>query len=101
MAERGLRKERPGVVLSNRMKKTVVVSVERTVLHPEYKKYLKRRAKVKAHDEKDECQVGDRVLLVESRPLSRDKRWRVSRILERAVAAEKEEPPSPDSPVSA
>jgi small subunit ribosomal protein S17 len=85
-----MRKERPGVVLSNRMQKTVVVSVERTVMHPKYKKYLKRRAKVKAHDEKNECQVGDRVLLVECRPLSREKRWRVSRILERAVQTETE-----------
>ena len=76
------------MVLSNRMQKTVVVSVERTVMHAKYKKYLKRRTKVKAHDERDECRVGDRVLIVESRPLSREKRWRVSRILERAVQAE-------------
>ena len=88
MGERGLRKERQGVVLSNRMQKTVVVSVERTVMHPGYGKYLKRRTKIKAHDEKNECRAGDRVLIVESRPLSRDKRWRVSRILERAVAEE-------------
>ena len=83
-----MHKERQGVVLSNRMQKTVVVSVERTVRHPKYEKYLKRRTKVKAHDEKSECQVGDRVLIVETRPLSRDKRWRVSRVLERAVADE-------------
>jgi len=70
------------------MHKTVVVSVERIVMHPRYKKYLKRRTKVKAHDEKNECQVGDRVLIVECRPMSREKRWRVSRILERAVATE-------------
>lgn len=90
------------MVLSNRMEKTVIVSVERTVLHPKYKKFLKRRVKVKAHDEKKECQIGDRVLIVESRPLSRDKRWRVTRILERAVAAEeKEEIPSPGSPPAA
>ena len=82
------------MVLSNRMQKTVVVSVERTVMHPRYKKYLKRRTKVKAHDEKNECQAGDRVLIVESRPLSREKRWRVSRVLERAVA---EESASPDA----
>ena len=79
------------MVTSNRMHKTIVVSVERIVMHPKYKKYLKRRAKVKAHDEKNECQVGDRVLIVECRPLSREKRWRVSRILERAVAVDKEE----------
>lgn len=96
MDQRGLRKERKGVVTSNRMHKTVVVSVERIVMHPRYKKYLKRRSKVKAHDEKNECQVGDRVLIVECRPLSREKRWRVSRILERAVATEKEEATTPD-----
>jgi small subunit ribosomal protein S17 len=83
-----MHKERQGVVLSNRMQKTVVVSVERTVRHPKYLKYLKRRTKVKAHDEKSECRVGDRVLIVETRPLSRDKRWRVSRILERSVIDE-------------
>jgi len=83
-----MHKERQGLVLSNRMQKTVVVSVERTVRHSKYKKYLKRRTKVKAHDEKSECQVGDRVLIVEARPLSRDKRWRVSRILERGVVDE-------------
>ena len=88
MAERGLRRERQGVVLSNRMQKTVVIAVERTVRHPRYGKYFKRRAKVKAHDEKNECRIGDRVLIVESRPLSREKRWRVSRILERAVQTE-------------
>jgi len=86
MEPRRMHKERQGVVLSNRMQKTVVVSVERTVRHPKYRKYLKRRTKVKAHDEKSECQVGDRVLIVETRPLSRDKCWRVSRILERGVA---------------
>ena len=91
MKARGLRKERRGEVVSNRMQKTVVVSVERIVMDPRFKKYLKRRTRVKAHDEKNECRVGDRVLIVECRPLSRDKRWRVSRILERAVAAEAEE----------
>lgn len=72
------------MVISNRMQKTVVVSVERTVMHPRYKKILRRRTKVKAHDERNECHVGDRVLIVECRPLSRDKRWRVSKIVERA-----------------
>ena len=84
MSTRGLRKERSGLVISDRMQKTVVVSVERTVMHPRYRKYLKRRTKVKAHDENNQCHVGDRVVIVESRPLSRDKRWRVSKILERA-----------------
>ena len=101
MNPRGMRKERQGVVLSNRMQKTVVVAVERTVQHPKYKKYLKRRTKLKAHDESNACRVGDRVAIVESRPLSREKRWRVSRILERAVATEGIEPDSPAAPVSA
>jgi small subunit ribosomal protein S17 len=83
MDTRGLRKERNGVVVSDRMQKTVVVSIERTVMHPRYKKILRRRTKVKAHDESNQCRVGDRVLIVESRPLSRDKRWRVSKVLER------------------
>lgn len=92
MKTRGLTKERSGLVVSDRMQKTVVVSIERTVMHPKYKKYLKRRTRVKAHDEGNQCRVGDRVLLVESRPLSRDKRWRVSKILDRArLAAEKAE----------
>jgi small subunit ribosomal protein S17 len=85
MEPRRMHKERQGVVLSNKMQKTVIVAVERTVLHAKYKKYLKRRTKVKAHDEKGECRVGDRVMIVETRPLSRDKRWRVSKIVNRAV----------------
>ena len=84
MKTRGLRKERNGVVISDRMQKTVVVALERTVMHPKYKKFLRRRTKVKAHDEGSQCHVGDRVLIVECRPLSRDKRWRVSKVLERA-----------------
>jgi small subunit ribosomal protein S17 len=88
MESRGLQKERAGVVLSARMQKTVVVSVERTVLHPKYKKILRRRTRVKAHDERGQCHVGDRVLIVECRPLSRDKRWRVSKVIERAETVE-------------
>ena len=84
MNTRGLTKERNGVVISDRMQKTVVVSLERTVMQPKYKKYMRRRTKVKAHDESNQCHVGDRVLIVECRPLSRDKRWRVSKVLERA-----------------
>jgi small subunit ribosomal protein S17 len=84
MTPRGLRKERMGVVVSDRMHKTVIVSVERTVMHPKYKKYLRRRTKVKAHDESNQSHVGDRVVIVECRPLSRDKRWRVSKIVEQA-----------------
>ena len=100
MNPRGMRKERQGVVLSNRMQKTVVVAVERTVQHPKYKKYLKRRTKLKAHDETNACRVGDRVAIVESRPLSREKRYRVSRILERAVATEGIEPDAPAAPAA-
>lgn len=90
MNSRGLRKERSGVVVSDRMQKTVIVSLERTVIHPRYKKFLKRRTKVKAHDETRQCHIGDRILIVECRPLSRDKRWRVSRVLERAKTVEAE-----------
>ena len=90
MESRGLRKERTGVVVSDRMQKTVVVTVERTVTHPKYKKILRRRTNVKAHDETNQCRVGDRVLIVECRPLSRDKRWRVSKILERAQVIQEE-----------
>ena len=90
MDSRGLRKQRTGVVVSDRMQKTVVVTVERTVTHPKYKKILRRRTNVKAHDETNQCRVGDRVLIVECRPLSRDKRWRVSKILERAQAMQEE-----------
>jgi small subunit ribosomal protein S17 len=96
MKERGLRKERSGVVISDRMQKTVIVLVERTVMHPKYKKYLRRTTKVKAHDENNQCQVGDRVMIVECRPLSRDKRWRVSKILEKARAREIGISPEPD-----
>ena len=88
MQTRGLKKERFGVVVSNRMQKTVVVSLERTVMHPRYKKILRRRTRVKAHDEQGQCHVGDRVVIVECRPLSRDKRWRVSKVLERAETLE-------------
>lgn len=98
MNPRGMAKERKGVVTSSRMQKTVVVSVERIVMHPKYKKFLKRRTKVKAHDEKNECQVGDRVLIVECRPLSREKRWRVSRILGRGVADTEESAASDAQP---
>src|SRR5690242_5646924 len=84
----GSRKERSGIVVSDRMQKTVVVTVERTVTHPKYKKILRRRTNFKAHDETNQCRIGDRVLIVECRPLSRDKRWRVSKILERAKTVE-------------
>ena len=83
-AERGLRKVRDGVVVSDKMQKTIVVQVERTVQHPKYRKYLSQRKRYKAHDEKNECKIGDRVLIEETRPVSRDKRWRLKSILERA-----------------
>jgi small subunit ribosomal protein S17 len=79
------RKQRAGTVVSNKMDKTVVVLVERLVKHPKYRKYLKARKKYKAHDEKNACQVGDQVEIIETRPLSRDKRWAVRSILRRAV----------------
>ncbi len=85
MGERGKQKTLTGVVSGDKMDKTVVVMVNRLVLHPVYKKYIRKRTKVKAHDEKNDCHVGDRVLLIETRPLSREKRWRVKEILERAA----------------
>jgi small subunit ribosomal protein S17 len=85
MEERGKRKVLMGVVASDKMDKTIVVMVNRLVLHPVYKKYIRKKTKVKAHDERNECHVGDKVLLTETRPLSKDKRWRVKEILERAA----------------
>lgn len=81
--ERGIRKTRIGVVVSDKMNKTAVVAVERLVKHPTYKKYIKRTSKFKAHDEKNECKVGDKVKIIETRPLSKTKRWRVVEILEK------------------
>ncbi len=83
MSGRGIRKTKVGTVMSDRMDKTVVVRVERVVMHPVYKKYTKRRTTYKAHDEKNEFKVGDRVEIVETRPLSKEKRWRVLRLIER------------------
>ena len=83
--ERGKRKTLTGVVASDKMDKTIVVMVNRLVRHPVYKKYIRKRTKVKAHDEKNECHVGDKVLLTETRPLSKEKRWRVKEVLERAA----------------
>ncbi len=81
--ERGIRKTRVGVVVSDKMDKTTVVAVERPVKHPMYKKYIKRTTKFKVHDEKNECQIGDTVRIMETRPLSKTKRWRVVEILEK------------------
>jgi small subunit ribosomal protein S17 len=82
---RGMKRQLVGTVLSNKMDKTVTVRVERTVIHPVYKKYIKRQAKYAAHDELNTCSIGDRVLISESRPISKLKRWRVSQIIEKAV----------------
>ena len=82
--ERNLRKTRTGKVVSDKMDKTVVVAIQDNVQHPLYKKIVKRTVRLKAHDEKNECKVGDRVLVMETRPLSKDKRWRVVEIIEKA-----------------
>ena len=82
--ERGRRRTREGVVVSNRMDKTIVVRVQRTTRHPLYQRVLRRSATFKAHDEANDCNMGDTVRIVECRPLSKDKRWRVTHILERA-----------------
>lgn len=84
MSERNLRKSRIGLVVSDKMDKTVVVAIEDSVKHPMYKKVTKRTVKFKAHDENNECRVGDRVEIMETRPLSKDKRWRVVEIIEKA-----------------
>jgi small subunit ribosomal protein S17 len=83
--KQSLRKTRTGTVLSNKMDKTVVVVVERLIHHPMYRKYVRRRNKFKAHDAENSCQAGDRVLIEESRPFSKDKRWVVTKILEKAA----------------
>ena len=82
--ERNLRKTRTGKVVSNKMDKTVVVAVVDNVKHPLYVKIMKRTYKLKAHDENNECNIGDRVRVMETRPLSKDKRWRLVEIIERA-----------------
>ena len=84
MAERNLRKTRTGLVVSDKMDKTVVVAIQDNVRHPLYKKIVKRTVRLKAHDENNEYRVGDRVSVMETRPLSKDKRWRVVTIIEKA-----------------
>lgn len=84
MSERALRKTRTGKVVSDKMDKTIVVAIEDSVQHPLYKKVIKRTYKLKAHDEKNECRIGDKVKVMETRPLSHDKRWRVVEIIEKA-----------------
>jgi len=82
--ERNLRKTRVGKVISDKMDKTIVVAVENNVKHPLYGKIVKRTYKLKAHDENNECRIGDRVKVMETRPLSKDKRWRLVSIVEKA-----------------
>ena len=84
MAERNYRKTRIGKVVSNKMDKAIVVAIEDSVMHPLYNKVMKRTYKLKAHDENNECGVGDRVKVMETRPLSKDKRWRLVSIVEKA-----------------
>lgn len=84
MEERNLRKTRTGKVVSNKMQKTIVVAVEDHVRHPLYGKIVKRTYKLKAHDENNDCNIGDTVKVMEKRPLSKDKRWRLVEIIERA-----------------
>ena len=84
MEERNLRKTRVGKVVSNKMEKTIVVAIEDHVQHPLYKKIVKKTYKLKAHDEKNECNIGDTVKVMETRPLSKDKRWRLVEIIEKA-----------------
>lgn len=84
MSERKLRKARVGLVSSDKMDKTIVVDVTEMVRHPLYKKYIKRTFKLKAHDEENACKIGDKVRVMETRPLSKDKRWRLVDIIEKA-----------------
>jgi small subunit ribosomal protein S17 len=84
LADRNLRKTRTGKVVSDKMDKTIVVAIETSVKHPLYKKIIKRTYRLKAHDENNECREGDRVKVMETRPLSRDKRWRLVEVVEKA-----------------
>ncbi|MBP9993812.1 MAG: 30S ribosomal protein S17 [bacterium] len=84
MEERNLRKERIGVVASNKMDKTIVVVIERRTKHPIYGKFVKKSTRFFAHDENNECNIGDTVRIMETRPLSKNKRWRLVEIIERA-----------------
>ena len=84
MSERTMRKTAVGRVVSDKMDKTIVVAIQDSVRHPLYKKIIKRTVNLKAHDEKNECRIGDRVRVMETRPLSKDKRWRLVEIVEKA-----------------
>ena len=85
MKNRGIKRELIGTVVSDKMDKTAVVQVERLVKHPLYKKYIRRRNKFAAHDKDNSCNIGDKVMITESRPISKLKRWRVTDIIEKAV----------------
>jgi len=85
MKKRGMKRQLLGIVVSDKMDKTVTVLVERLVKHPLYQKYVRRRAKYAAHDRDDACRIGDKVVITESRPISKSKKWRVSKIVEKAV----------------
>ena len=82
---RNARKTRTGIVVSNRMNKTIIVQLERTLKHPTYSRVIRRKSKLYAHDEKNECGMGDKVLVMETRPLSKLKRWRLVKVMEKAV----------------
>ena len=84
MAEKGNKRTIKGVVISSKMDKTIVVKAERLVKHPVFHKYVRKHVKYKAHDEKNQCKLGDTVLIIEARPLSKEKRWRMLEILEKA-----------------
>ncbi|RPH47873.1 MAG: 30S ribosomal protein S17 [Desulfobacteraceae bacterium] len=85
MNNRGMKRQLVGTVVSDKMDKTVVVRIERLVKHKFYHKYVRRRTKFAAHDEENSCKTGDKVMITESRPLSKTKRWRISKIVEKAV----------------
>lgn len=85
MKKQGMKRQLVGRVVSDKMEKTIVVQVERLVKHRLYKKYIRRRTKLTAHDENNKCKQGDTVMITESRPLSKTKKWRVSQIVEKAV----------------
>ena len=84
MSDRNIRKTEIGKVVSNKMDKTIVLAIENSVKHPLYKKIIKRTVKLKAHDENNECSIGDRVRVMETRPISKEKRWRLVEIIEKA-----------------
>ena len=84
MAEKNNKRTITGVVISDKMEKTIVVKAERLVKHPVFHKYVRRHVKYKAHDEQNQCKTGDRVVIIEARPMSKDKRWRMLEILEKA-----------------